>query len=45
MYANHYAKRVANNNPWKILPKRDFLTKNYCRHFQKIFMFQVLLKM
>ena len=26
MYANHYAKRVANNNPWKILPKRDFLT-------------------
>ena len=45
MYVNNYAKRVANNNAWKIPPQREFLTKNYCGHFQKIFMFQVLLKM
>ena len=36
MYVNHYAKRVENNNPWKIPhppppKKRNFLTKN--RHF------------
>ena len=45
MYVNHYAKQVANNNPWKIPPQREFLTKNYCGHFEKIVMFQVLLKM
>ena len=35
MYVNHYAKRVANNKPWKKNPPKRFFTQKLFRVLHK----------